>query len=89
VLVSLQLLNLTQVGSRAEKLGGEDVAQCVRRYALARRDAGRRCIAAEGRDEDRGGEAMALHAHEQRRVTQGWAGRLVCEEQRHEAGVQR
>ena len=42
VLVSEQLLDLAQVGARAQQLGGEDVAQRVRGDVLALVDARRR-----------------------------------------------
>jgi hypothetical protein len=57
VLVAEKLLYLAQVRARAQKLGGEDVAERVGGYALALAHAGRLGVTAERGGEDRGGEA--------------------------------
>ena len=51
VLVAERLLDLAQVRARVEELGGEDVAERVRRDAFALADAGRLDVVAEDLDD--------------------------------------
>lgn len=89
MLVPEQLLNLAQVGARAEQLGGEHVAQRVGGDALALVHARRRGVATERHGHDARRQAFAVDAQEQRGVVRIGPHGGVGDEQRHEAGVDR
>jgi len=69
-----QLLHLAEVRPGAQELGGEDVAECVRRHALALADARRGDVVAEDLAELRVVERLALDADEERLLGQRQAG---------------
>lgn len=89
VLVSEELLDLSEVGVGAQELGGEDVAQRVGGDALSLGHAGRVRVAEERSGEHRWGEPFALHTGEQRRLVQRQSQREILHEQLCERGMQR
>jgi hypothetical protein len=87
MLVAEQLLDLAKIRSGAEQLGGEDVAEGVRRDALPRGHACGSCIAKKGSGQDRLRQALALYADEERRLRVAGPGLEVLDEERLERGM--
>lgn len=84
-----QFLDLAEVRASAQQLGGEHVAQRVRRDALAVADPGGVGVAAERRRHDRRRQPAAVGASEQRALMpERQADGEVGVDQRHQRGVE-
>jgi hypothetical protein len=84
-----QLLDLAQVRPGVQQLGGEDVAERVRRHPLALVDVGRVDVVAESLAELGVVEPVTLHADENRLIGQRYARPVVLGEERRERRMDR
>ena len=84
-----ELLDLAQVRTGTQELGGEDMSERVRRDPFALRYAGCACIAEKRLRQDRLREAAALHADKESRLRVVRPHAQVIDEERLESWVDR